>query len=446
MPHKIGLRRRLTEATKFVFGGTSSVFAGLYSEMWGQGTRTLPGAQYDYRAEAGFLWENAIIAACHRWLSDTWCEVPMCVRKRDENGIWKPVPNHAAEEWFNTPSPNYDLSQLWGGTLLWLKCTGNAYWYKMRAPSGMMTGVQPIPNTMIRPTWKGDDFITQYDYKVDGKVYPLKVEDVVHLRIGIDPNNVRMGFNAMTSVLRDVCTENEAATFTPAMLRNGAVPGMLITPKNEEFTLTPEQKVKLQDDLTDRFTGDGRGKPWVWGQPMDISSYGFTPNDLLLDKIRAIPETRICAAYGIDPMVLGFNSGQRTYANYGEAEQAAISRCLLPLQRAIGPQLDRQLLPEIVGANAADERIGWDYSTVAHFIESQLALMGTLVKVAGGPIMTVNESRAMLDFPPIEGGDELSKAQPPAEKPVNGPNDPDNRQRPSKEDLTKFWREGRSEL
>lgn len=441
---KLTMRDRLQALKTFVFGGTS-LQGGYYSEMWGQATRTLPGAQYDYRAEAGYLWENAIIAACHRWLSDTWCEVPMCVRTRDEKGIWKPTPNHPLEEWFNAPSPNYDLSQLWNGTLLWLKCTGNAYWYKLRAPSGQMTGVQPIPSTMIRPRWKDNDFITDYGYTVDGKTHSLPVEDVIHLRIGIDPSNLRLGFNAMVAVLRDICTENESATFTAALLRNKGVPGVVITPKNEEFIITPEQREKLREDWTDRFTGDQRGKPFVWSQPMDVQSFGFNPGDLLLDKIRAIPETRVCAAYGLDPMVLGFNSGQRTYANYGEAEQAAISRCLLPLQRAVGPQLDKQLLPEIVGANPTTQRIGWDYSTVAHFIESQLQLMGTLVKVSGRPILTVNEARAMLDFPPVDEGDELAQ-QAPAQKPVNGPEDPDNRQRPSKEDLTKYWQDMRNAL
>lgn len=438
---------RLKALKSFMFG-SSMQGGGYWSEMWGQSLRTLPGAQFDYRSEAGLLWENAIFAACHRWLSDTWCEVPMCVRTRDENGIWKPTPNHPAEEWFNNPSPNYDLSQLWNGTLLWLKCSGNAYWYKLRAPSGKMIGVQPIPSNMIAPRWKKNDFITDYGYTVDGVTHSLAVEDVVHLKIGIDPSNIRLGFNAMTAVLRDICTENESSTFTAALLRNKGIPGVVITPKNEEFIITPEQREKLREDWTDRFTGDNRGKPFVWSQPMDVASFGFNPSDLLLDKIRAIPETRICAAYGLDPMVLGYNSGQRTYANYGEAEQAAISRCLLPLQRAIGPQLDKQLLPEIVGSNPQNERLGWDYSTVAHFVESQLALMGTLVKVSGRPIMTVNESRAMMDFPPIEGGDELMKPVAPANPGAGpgesgGPNDPDNRQRPSKEDLTKYWRQAR---
>ena len=69
-------------------------------------------------------------------------------------------------------------------------------------------------------------------YRVNGKTYVLSKDDIIHYRDGIDPENDRFGLSGLSAVLREVFTDNEAATYSAAILRNMGVPSIIVTPKN----------------------------------------------------------------------------------------------------------------------------------------------------------------------------------------------------------------------
>ena len=81
-----------------------------------------------------------------------------------------------------------------------------------------------------------------------------------------------------------------------------------------------------------KFRGDGRGEPWFHNEPIEVTTPGFTPEQLVLDKVRSIPVSRIGAALGFDPMVIGLSSEQKTYSNLGEALEAAYELNIVPTQ------------------------------------------------------------------------------------------------------------------
>jgi phage portal protein BeeE len=67
----------------------------------------------------------------------------------------------------------------------------------------------------------------------------------VHFRFGKDPNNLLRGFSPLAAVMREVYTDDQAANFTAAILKNLGIIGVIFSPK--DGTIPKEQAKKLKD-------------------------------------------------------------------------------------------------------------------------------------------------------------------------------------------------------
>ncbi|HEU4752141.1 MAG TPA: phage portal protein, partial [Armatimonadota bacterium] len=198
--------------------------------------RPLPGSQWDYQREAGNLWANSIVLACLKWQSRVFPEAPPLVQRRDGEGKWQPVPEHPFAALLDTPNGWYDGVVLWQASLLSFAVKGDCYWYKLRSGAGKLAGYQWLPHFRVRPYLTDESReqahpIAGYRYYGGrGEVLHLPAADVLHIRDGIDPEDPLCGLSPLGAVLREVCTDNEAATFMAALLRNMGLPGAIISP------------------------------------------------------------------------------------------------------------------------------------------------------------------------------------------------------------------------
>lgn len=369
--------------------------------------RGLPGARYDYEAEAGPLWLNSAVAICLGWVARNFPEPRLAV-ERLRSGEWVDIPDHPILEGLETPNRGYDDDVLWAATALSLVVDGNGYWIKARARSGRIE-YWYVPHWMIRPVWPdtGEVFISGYIMTVDGRPVPLKTEDVIHFRTGIDPYNERVGLAPLKACLREVCSDNEAGTYTASILRNMGIPGVVLSPEDKGDQIDGDDRKLLASDWKRKFTGEGRGEPLVMGVPIKVDTVGVTPEKMALDKIRRIPEARICAAIGLDPMVVGLSSGKegRTYSNLQQANRQGYENCLMPLQKSMAKAIQRQS-PDLIGSRRK-ERLVWDYSGVSALREDQTELTKRVVLTYQGGLMQLNEGRNRLNLAPLPGGDTL---------------------------------------
>jgi len=308
-------------------------------------TDRLPRTKYDYVEEVGDKLASSTVMAPVLWIARTFPEAPVVLR-RDED-IERDAP---MLELLRKPNAFYSGTQMWMATILALNLGGNAYWLKVRDGIGAVTELWWVPPDMIEPRWPdtGDVFISHYEYKPKGETILVPPEDVVHLRWGIDPRNARKGMSPVDSVLREVFTDDEASNFTASLLRNGAVPGVVISPASDidldddEFEATKEQ---VQTD----FGGDNRGRPYVAQGPVKIQQYTWSPQQLDLAKIRNIPEERVCAVLGVPASVVGFGTGleqTKVGATMESQREQAYESCIIPTQRMVAEDLQTQLVPD----------------------------------------------------------------------------------------------------
>lgn len=172
-----------------------------------------------------------------------------------------------------------------------------------------------------------------------------------------------------------------------------------------EFPSDPEKKESFLRKLAFKTRGDGAGQPVVLDFAADVKNVGFSPDELALDKTRALDVSRICANLGFDPMILGLPSDAKRFANYKEAVEGAYEGTIAPILEIIAIQLDGQCLKQDFD-DSPDLRIGWDESRVPAKQEDQEKLYSRVGKAyRQDDLIKRNEGRKMLGLGPVPGGD-----------------------------------------
>ena len=327
------------------FGGGAYGASGL--PAWGNANGSwfsyfLPGANRDYAADAGDLWRNSAVAACMSWIAENFPEPTLEVARTKRDGTYDVDPHHELVRLIGAPNPYYDGDALWFATILSFVISGNAYWIKSK-----------------------------------------------------DPTNVRSGLPQLEPVLREIVADNAANTYVAAILKNMGVPGIIISPETDNVTFEDDEAKAIKGRFKESTAGDNVGDPLVFSLRMKIQELTLSPEKLALDKIRMVPEARICAAFRIPAMVVGLSVGdqQRTYANMAVAERMAYRNCLVPLQKTFAKALTRQLLPDLGGQPR--EHVRWDYTHVEAMAEERGEVAKRSVLLFTGGVASKEEARAL---------------------------------------------------
>lgn len=386
-------------------------FKAMTQMQWGRTTSwfsmLLGGTTFDYRAAAGDGRTNAAVMACVRWAQRTLPEAPLQVMTRNADGELKPVPNHPLQQRLENPNPFYSGLHLIGAVVADLMLYGNAYVLKARTRDRRLAQLWWVPATMIEPKWPDNDptvYISHYEYRVEGEIVDIPVKDIIHLRQGFDPVNVRKGMSDIAALYREIASDNEAANWTGSLLKNGAVPGVIISPE-QGVTASADDLEQVKDTFIQRFGGDERGKPMVVGAPIKTQVLSFNPQEMNLRDLRIVPEERITAMLGIPAIVVGLGAGlqRSTFANFAEAREAAYESFVIPMQRLIAAELQTQLIPDFDDKPIPTLRLMFDLSQVRVLQVDQDALHNRARAnlLAGG--ITLNQFLETIGEDPLVG-------------------------------------------
>ena len=388
----------LKDAMRFPGSGGGMASGGYQFPVWNVLSDAWHGYGYnkiDYTTEAGDIGGASLVMAAVNWLGRVLPEAPLNVVELDEDGMETIITGHPAAKLWRRPNLYYS-----GTTLLkayaysWI-VSGNPYVLKVRNGGSQVTELWYVPPHMMRPTWpaSGSEFITGYEYKVEGATIIFEQNDVIHFRDGIDPMNTRMGLSPVASVLREVYTDNEIAEYSALLMKNGAVPPVVISLKENvnAFQFDPND---VRDKYLRQTQGDQRGKAWVSGAAVNVEKVGFSPNDLNLAQLRRLPEERLSAVIGIPAIVLGYGAGldKATYSNARQLVEYATESYLVPLYHYIEEELTTQLLGDFE-EDTEKNQFRFDLSQVRALSEDQDALYNRLTIAYKGGWLKRSEVR-----------------------------------------------------
>jgi len=367
----------------------------------------LPNTTFDYQSTVGDGRRSDIVMAPVRWIMRTLPEAPYTLFKVTPDGD-EPVLDHPFLELLDTPNPFYDGHIMMMALAADLALTGNCYVQKLRSNGGEPVQLWWIPSYLIAPRWPehptreqvddGSAFISHYEYQPGTATVNIDVSDIVHVRDGLDPHNIRVGMSPLTSLFREIFTDGEAANMTAALLKNMGVPGLIVTPKSEDNLPTQQDVAETKGFFARAFSGDKRGEPLVLGAPTDVHQFGFNPQQLQLKELRRIPEERVSAVLGIPAIVAGLGAGldRSTFANMAEAREMAYESNIIPTQRLFAAAFRRQLLRDF--EDIALWKVGHDLTEVRVLQEDENQRAERLRMALSSGAITVAEYREGLGY------------------------------------------------
>ncbi len=360
----------------------------------------LPATNFDYAGKVGDGRGSSVLAAPFNWIARNFPQAPPIVQQQTD-GQWVEDPGHEMTKLLANPNDFYSGRTLMMAAVLDL-VWGNAYFFKIRNAVGEVIQLWWVPRQEITPRWPQGStnvFISHYEYRPGrGRTEKIDPKDVIHVRFGLDPEIPRMGYSPLAAVMRDVCTDDEAANFSASVLRNMGIIGVVISPK-ERGTAQEDDIKEVKDYIKNQFTGDKRGEALAVGSPTDVKLLQYQMQGFDVSPIRDISEERVCAALGIPAAVIGFGTGlQQTKvgATMREMRRMAWTDGLIPLQEIMADELERSLLPEFNGDNT---RVRFDLSSVPALWEEANEKHDRVRKDTLAGIITVAKAQELLNYP-----------------------------------------------
>lgn len=368
-----------------------------------------PGATEAYEAfvegYAGRVDGNSAVFACLMALSLAYFEAPVKVYRVVSKGNRDPLPTHPLADLLEHPNPWHSARELWFWASWALNVDGNVYLEKVRAGDqtrGNVVQLVPRSPLRIKPITEpgSGNLIDWYKFTyAPGKWEPVPVENMVHLRLGFDDRDHRLGLAPIKRLVRHVCGDDEASLFATTLLGNYGLPGLTVNlPGRVERTVAEEYKERV----TAAFGGGNRGKVAVLHDGATMQQFGFSPEQLNLKALHQIPETRIAAVMRCPPAVAGLSVGLEqtsNYASFREVREMFTEGTLAPQWALRDDKLNAQLLPDFDSSGRVV--VATDLSAVRALQEDQNALHTRAnADLASGGI-SLNEYRAMLGQDPL---------------------------------------------
>jgi HK97 family phage portal protein len=362
----------------------------------------LPGSDVNFASEVHNGMRSSVVTSALCWMMRTFPEAPLVTQKIVEEK-WETVPRHGMTELLRRPNPEYNSVVLWQATIADF-CFGEAYWLKVRNGFGDVVELWWVPRSIITPRANPDTGrLMVYDYRPGTYTEPMLLDpdDVVHFRFGRDPNNILRGFSPLAAVMREVYTDDQAANFTAAILKNMGVIGVILSPKKGAGVIPKENLKEMKAEVQQNFTGDKRGSAMLMSGSMEAQVLQYNLSGFDVGPIRDIAEERVCAALGIPAAVIGFGTGlQQTKvgATMREMVKLAWQGGIEPNQRAMADELDRSLLTEFQKRDT-HFRSHFDTSQVEALTESPSEKTDRVLKLVEGNVIKYGQAQRELGYP-----------------------------------------------
>jgi phage portal protein BeeE len=146
-------------------------------------------------------------------------------------------------------------------------------------------------------------------------------EQVCHWSPIPDPEAQYRGMSWITPIVRELQADRAATDHKARFFENAATPNLAVSLKEG---LTPEQFTEFVEAMDAQHKGVANAyKTLYTGNGADVTVVGADLKQLDFRATQGAGETRICAAGGVPPIIVGLSEGLQaaTYSNYGMARR-----------------------------------------------------------------------------------------------------------------------------
>ncbi len=335
-------------------------------------------------------YQNSAVASVMRAIDRGMRKAPIVVL--DSNG--EPSTDSRAWKLLSKPNPYVMPRALISAIMSSLVITGDAYVVRVSGLAGVeeLWPVLPGDMSLMRD---GGGIPIYYSYR--GRQFPL--DKVIHFQDGVHPSDLMRGYSGFAALTDEILTDSESNAYTRSLLSNLGVPGAIISLKDHGDELDEDTAELIKEKFKRATSGRNRGSAIVVTVPVDVSTPGFSPEQMALDTIRRVPERRICSAIGIPPIVAGLGEDPK-YDNYRAAVEVFYRSFCMSYWQLMAETLTIGLAGELGGGSVA-----FDTSGIEELQENADARSKRAVEAYQGDVITRNEARSLVALPPVDGGD-----------------------------------------
>jgi HK97 family phage portal protein len=172
--------------------------------------------------------------------------------------------------------------------------------------------------------------------------------------------------------------------------------------------LNNSQIAQIQADFSRATSGKAVGRPAVTKGDVDISTPGFSPEQLSVAEMANMAVSRVCGVLGFSPMTLKQPDVGKTYANLMESNKSTWRDAILPFLEQISTALTKavQTMPFRYGDEvfAPDETLAvrFDTSQIEELAADADKMADRAVKLLTAGIYTIEEARAIMGLGEME--------------------------------------------
>ena len=341
---------------------------------------------------------NQVVLACIATRAQTLNEPPLTAVDTTTGAI---IPQHPLTRLFRRPNKHMSQSMFWQYVSTYIDIGGNAYIHKVRNVYGQVIELRPYHSGHIVPISESGQWVDYYQYSYEGVQKELDPRDIIHIRsYYIDPLNPVLGISPVRAAGINIDTYNELMQTLYSYLRNNGVPSGVLTVQQAVNAMQAES---LKEQFQTNTTGRNRGKPIVLPSGMTYTQMGLDVSKMEAGTQFAQYETAICGIYRVHPAVAMTMAGLQssTYSNMQTAFQEYTLLTRVPTWNMWEEQVELSFSNEYPEVD-----VEFDTSNVAALQSDPDAVIYPVVATFNANIITVNEARQRMGFPPAaEGGD-----------------------------------------
>ena len=364
----------------------------------GTGTAEYPDANFENFATEGYA-KNEIVHACIRELATSAAAPRYHVIAPSTEGGSIEIERGLLYDLIAAPNPYYDWQSFIERLVTYMMVAGNAYVVKERANSAQVSALyllRPDRITIVAGNYGAESYV----YSVGGTEYRIEPRDMCHLALP-NPGGDIYGLSPLQVLARTVNLDLNMTDFAKVYFQNAGVPSGLL--KIKKRLSSQDEASMIRARWRSQFGGiNNFHRIAILDEDADYQAMSNSPKDMALEGLHNLTESRICAVFGVPPILVGANVGlnRSTFSNYREARLAFHSETLEPLVSKLIRYFNYHLFSEYTG----NETLTVDWTAMRSVLDDQAATTARINSLFTGGVITLNEAREKLGFDAIDEG------------------------------------------
>jgi HK97 family phage portal protein len=355
-----------------------------------------------------FYCNNVIVRKCIDLLAKSASHVPWRLHV-NKGGVYHKLSEHPMLDLLSRPNPFTAGAEFFERLIANKLIYGNAYIMHAQARGKKAGELYLLGPENIEIEYDSENYPLYYRYQTGKGVRKFHINKIngasqlLHIK-NYNPEHEFDGLSAIAPAKKSIEQHNLALQWNNSLLQNGARPsGALIlnSASGGMNYLDEEQFDRLKTELEDKYSHAAKaGKPMLLEGGLDWKEMSISPKDMDFIEAKNSAAREIALSLGVPPQLLGI-TGDNTYNNMQEARLALWEETLLPLLDNLCDSLNNWLNP-VFGEDLVLDINKDEISALSERRESNWE------KIQAAEFMTINEKRARIGLPPIEGGDKLA--------------------------------------